>query len=78
MVKEWKGVRIRGYEGGSSYGEELGRLVFVLCAAFLSLSLFAAIVFFCAEGASRDPSKAAATDHGPACAAAACGGACGA
>lgn len=81
MVRQWKEMGFRG--GGGSYGEELGRLVFVLWAAVVTLSLLAAIVFFCADGMPKDTNKASADNnygHGSTCTAACgagCGGGCG-
>lgn len=75
-----------GYKGGGgSYGEELGRVVFVLWAALVTLSLLAAIIFFCADGMPKDTIKASADNnygigHGSTCTAACgagCGGGCG-
>ena len=68
-----------GYQGGGdSDGEGLGRLVFVLWATLVTLSLFAAIILFCADGVSKSSTKASAASNyggGSACTAAGCGGA---
>ncbi|OIW12917.1 hypothetical protein TanjilG_15837 [Lupinus angustifolius] len=84
MVRQWKETRFTGDEGsgGSSYGEELRRLVFVLWAVFVTLSFLVAIIF-CADGMSKEKGvpkeRASGADnygHGSTCGAG-CGGGCG-
>ncbi|KAE9611756.1 hypothetical protein Lal_00011550 [Lupinus albus] len=79
MVRQWKEMGYRGDEGtgGSSYGDELRRVVFVLWVAFVSLSFLVAIIF-CADGMSKKRASPADNyGHGSACEAG-CGGGCGA
>ncbi|KAF7827758.1 receptor protein kinase-like protein ZAR1 [Senna tora] len=80
MGRVWKEVQIIGHESSSAiYGEDsFKRLILVLWATFVTLSLLAAIIFFCADAATKDSNKpSAANDHSSACAAAGCGGGCG-
>ncbi|KAJ7954143.1 Membrane protein insertion efficiency factor like [Quillaja saponaria] len=69
MVSEWKEVGLTGYEGD---------VIFVFWAALVTVSVFAAIIFSCADGASKDKESAANHNtYGSACAAAGCGAGCG-
>lgn len=86
MGRQWKEIGLTRYHvGGSGRGslvEEIASLVFMLCAVLVTLSLFAAIIFFCADGVSKTSTKASgATANnyagGSACAAAGCGAGCG-
>jgi hypothetical protein len=86
MGRQWKEIGLArhhvGGDGGGSLVEEFASLVFMLCAVLVTLSLFAAIIFFCADGVSKTSTKASgATANnyagGSACAAAGCGAGCG-
>lgn len=74
-------TRHQGSGGGVGGGvEEFASVVYMLCAVLVTLSLFAAIIFFCADGISKDSTKDSGTTvyaNGSACAAAGCGAACG-
>jgi hypothetical protein len=75
MVREWK--EVIGGDGGGGNGESLSSIVFIFWGALVMLSLVTAIIFGCADGASKDKTSANHTDsYGAACAA--CGGGCGA
>ena len=39
---------------GGRYGEEFGSTVFVLCAAIVTLSILATMIFMCADGICDD------------------------
>jgi hypothetical protein len=67
MVREWKEVV------GGGNGESLSSVVFIFWSALVMLSLVTAIIFACADGASKD--KTSASHTGAPCAA--CGGGCG-
>ncbi|PON86986.1 hypothetical protein TorRG33x02_172330 [Trema orientale] len=73
MVREWK-------ESAGEGGESFSGFVLVLWAALVSLALISAVVFGCADGASKEKASAAHTDTygGTACAAGCGGGGCGA
>lgn len=82
MGRVLKEVGIRGiHESVGMYGSgEYWTVMFVLWASLLTLSLLAAILF-CADGPSKNSTKASAANtnhHASACAAAGCGAACGA
>jgi hypothetical protein len=81
MGRQWKEIGLTRHQGGGGSGgwfEELASVVFMLCAVLVTLSLFAAIIFFCADGISKDSTKASgATVNGSACAATGCGAGCG-
>ncbi|GMN38637.1 hypothetical protein TIFTF001_007869 [Ficus carica] len=79
MVREWRGLAgVLGGERGASESF-LSGVVFVVMAALLSLAVITAVVFSCADGASKDKASAAHTDTygGTACAAGCGGGGCG-
>ncbi|XP_041013510.1 uncharacterized protein LOC121256704 [Juglans microcarpa x Juglans regia] len=77
MVREWKEAA-RG-DGGSN-AESLSSsssAVLIFWGALVMLSLITAIIFACADGASKEKDSAAHTNtYGTACAAG-CGGGCG-
>ncbi|KAJ7943106.1 putative Transmembrane protein [Quillaja saponaria] len=76
MVREWKEMGLKGYEGGFSEG--LSSVVFVFWAALVFVFVFAGIIFSCADGATKDKASAANHDtYGSTCAAAGCGAGCG-
>ncbi|KAL1295958.1 hypothetical protein HN51_056759 [Arachis hypogaea] len=87
MVRLWKEMEYTGYQGqgdSDSYGEELGRLVFLLWAILATLSLFAVIILFCADGVPKKSSRADAANYGngsactTGCGGTGCGAGCGA
>ena len=72
MVREWKEVV------GGGNGESLSSVVFIFWGALVMLSLVTAIIFACADGASKDKTSASHTDaYGAGAPCAACGGGCG-
>ncbi|KAK9276063.1 hypothetical protein L1049_006345 [Liquidambar formosana] len=74
MVREWKLEVASGYGGSGS--ESLGNGIFILWVGLITLSLISAIIFSCADGASRDKASATQTDtYGTNCGG--CGAACG-
>ena len=76
MVREyWREVVPRDASGN---GESLSsEVVFIIWGALVMLSLITAVIFSCADGASKDKASATHNDgYGAACAAG-CGGACG-
>ncbi|EXC25638.1 hypothetical protein L484_009943 [Morus notabilis] len=78
MVREyyWRGSSGVGERG--SVTESLSGVVLVLLAALVSLALILAVVFSCADGASKDKASATQTDtYGGTACAAGCGAACG-
>nr|XP_004497047.1 uncharacterized protein LOC101512196 [Cicer arietinum] len=82
MARQWKEIGLTRHQGGSgNWVEEFASVVFMLWAALVILFLFAAIIFFCADGVSKESTKASNTTtnyaNGSACAAAACGAGCG-
>ncbi|KAJ9676936.1 hypothetical protein PVL29_022100 [Vitis rotundifolia] len=75
MVRPWKGV-VTGGGGGGSDG--LGGACLVFWLALVALSLISAVIFSCADGASKDKASASDTGvYGAGCTAE-CGAACGA
>lgn len=77
MVRQWKEMGLTTQQGGGgSYGEELGSFVFVLFGAIVTFSLLAGIMFMCADGISKDSTRAStANNYGNGTT---CGGGCGA
>ena len=76
MVREyWREVVPRDASGN---GESLSsEVIFIIWGALVMLSLITAVIFSCADGASKDKASATHNDgYGAACAAG-CGGACG-
>lgn len=79
MVRQWRHYQGDGGGSGSGSGsssvEEVASLVFMLSAVLLTLSLFAATIFFCADGVSKGSTKASAANGSNCGAAGGCGGA---
>ena len=74
MVRELKEVIQRNAIGN---GESLSSAIFIIWGALVMISLITAVIFACADGASKDKASATNNDaYGAACAAG-CGAACG-
>lgn len=72
MVREYWREVVSG--NGESLSSEV---IFIIWGALVMLSLITAVIFSCADGASKDKASATHNDgYGAACAAG-CGGACG-
>ncbi|KAG2709418.1 hypothetical protein I3760_05G238300 [Carya illinoinensis] len=76
MVREWKEAA-RGDGGRNAESLRSSSAVLIFWGALVMLSLITAIIFACADGASKEKDSATPTDTNGTVCAAGCGGGCG-